>query len=92
MSNLRATLNNEDVDSGILLIARIAHLTDLNQNLGRQDCDAMLCSFAKTLDSFAVGHEHAMAARLNGSDFGLLIPNAQQIDDLSKTVLIIYKR
>jgi diguanylate cyclase (GGDEF)-like protein len=86
MSNLRATLNNEDVDSGILLIARIAHLTDLNQNLGRQDCDAMLCSFAKTLDSFAVGHEHAMAARLNGSDFGLLIPNAQQIDDLSKTV------
>jgi diguanylate cyclase (GGDEF)-like protein len=86
MSNLRATLNNEDVDSGILLIARIAHLTELNQNLGRQDCDAMLCSLAKTLDSFAVGHEHAMAARLNGSDFGLIIHNAAQADDLSKAV------
>lgn len=87
MSTLRATLNNEETDQGVLLLVRIANLAELNQNLGRQDCDAMVRNLAKTLDSYAVGHEHAMAARLNGADFGLLVPNAENIEALAKSTL-----
>lgn len=85
MSTLRATLNNEEITDGGLLLVRIAHLAELNQTLGRQDCDAMVRQIAKTLESEAAGHPLASAARLNGSDFGLMIANAENIETLSKS-------
>ncbi len=86
MATLSATLNNEDINGGALLIVRIANLAELNQKLGRQDCDAMIRKIAKTIDSYAVGDEHAMAARLNGSDFGLLLPNNLSLEALSTNI------
>ena len=85
MSTLRATLNNEEIVDGVLVLVRIANLAELNQNLGRQDCDAMIRNIARTLDSYAVGHTLSIAARLNGSDFGLMIPNAENIEALIKS-------
>lgn len=87
MSTLRATLDYEEIDQGAFLIVRIANLAELNQNLGRQDCDVMIRNIATTLDSYAVGHPNAMAGRLNGSDFGLLVPHAENIQALAKSTL-----
>ena len=85
MSSLHTALSNEEIDGGALLLVRIANLAELNQHLGRQDCDAMIRNIAKTLDNFSAGQPHILAGRLNGSDFALLVPNTHDIKTLANT-------
>ena len=72
MSSLRAVLNNEDTNKGNLILVRIANLAEVNKEIGRKECDKLICAIAECLESYTLGHNQAMVARLNGSDFALL--------------------
>lgn len=64
----------DDADGGMFCIARLAHLGEVNQTLGRKDTDQLLKDYAGVLARTASRYPEAMAARLNGADFALLLP------------------
>lgn len=74
MGRLREVALSEDSQGGAVFIARLAHLTDVNQSLGRSATDALLRAFGSAFDQAASLHPEALAARLNGADFALLVP------------------
>lgn len=74
MAQLQAVLEMEDSFSGTLLLIRVAHLTEINKRLGRAETDNMLIAVASTLNKVAHDIPNSLAARLNGADFGLLLP------------------
>jgi diguanylate cyclase (GGDEF)-like protein len=74
MARLRQCLDAEDSVGGTLLMARIADLVGINRRLGRAATDDLLKIVAKVLQH-VVGHDSsAVAARLNGADFALILP------------------
>lgn len=74
MARLRNASNAEDSTGGTVFIARVAHLASVNQDLGRSATDELLRAFGKVVARVAVQHTDALAARLNGADFALLVP------------------
>jgi EAL domain-containing protein (putative c-di-GMP-specific phosphodiesterase class I)/GGDEF domain-containing protein len=74
MAQLQAVLEMEDAFSGSLLLVRIANLADVNKRLGRTETDNMLIAVAAVLSKFTHDIPNSLAARLNGADFGLLLP------------------
>ena len=74
MARLRQATTAEDSAGGTLAIARLANLATVNQALGRQATDALLKSFGAVLAESAKRYPDAIASRLNGADFALLIP------------------
>jgi len=74
MAQLQAVLELEDSFSGTLLLIRIANLADINKRLGRAETDNMLVAVAATLNKVMHAVPNSLAARLNGADFGLLLP------------------
>jgi diguanylate cyclase (GGDEF)-like protein len=74
LAQLRETSMAQDSAGQSVIIARLAHLAAANQTLGRAVTDDMLCRFAQTLQDAAAPHADALAARLNGADFALLLP------------------
>lgn len=74
MAQLREATHADDASGGTLIIARLAHLTAINQSLGRDSTDELLRRFGKVLDDAARKRSQAVAARLNGADFALLVP------------------
>ncbi|MET3106694.1 EAL domain-containing protein (putative c-di-GMP-specific phosphodiesterase class I)/GGDEF domain-containing protein [Oxalobacteraceae bacterium GrIS 2.11] len=91
MAQLQAVLEMEDSFSGTLLLIRIANLAELNKRLGRTETDNMLVSVADTLNRLAHEIPNSLAARLNGADFGLLLPliDAHPIADQLLDTLVI---
>lgn len=75
MGFLRQATQAEDATGGALFIARVANLATVNQTLGREATDELLRRFGQVLDDVATEKPLAVAARLNGADFALLIPN-----------------
>jgi diguanylate cyclase (GGDEF)-like protein len=74
MARLRQCLDAEDSVGGTLLMARMADLVGINRRLGRASTDDLLKIVAKVLQH-VVGHDSsAVAARLNGADFALILP------------------
>jgi diguanylate cyclase (GGDEF)-like protein len=74
MARLRQCLDAEDSVGGTLLMARMADLVGINRRLGREATDDLLKIVAKVLQH-VVGHDSsAVAARLNGADFALILP------------------
>jgi diguanylate cyclase (GGDEF)-like protein len=72
--------------SGFLLLIRLDNLEKINQQLGRAETNGLLCQVGSFISSIAdeasdLGPSDQLAARLNGSDFVLLIPD---IDDASQ--------
>lgn len=74
MAHLREATQSDDATGGTLFIARLAHLATINQSLGREATDELLRRFGKVLDEAAGQRLQAVAARLNGADFALLVP------------------
>ncbi len=74
MAQLRAVLELEDSFSGTLLLIRIANLADINKRLGRTETDNLLVAVAAVLSKIVQDVPNSLAARLNGADFGLLLP------------------
>jgi diguanylate cyclase (GGDEF)-like protein len=74
MARLRQCLDTEDSVGGTLLMARMADLVGINRRLGRAATDDLLKLVAKVMQQ-VVGHDSsAVAARLNGADFALILP------------------
>jgi EAL domain-containing protein (putative c-di-GMP-specific phosphodiesterase class I)/GGDEF domain-containing protein len=76
MARLRQGLDAEDSAGGLLLMIRLADLAGINRRLGRSAADDLLKLAAKVISRVAVPHSQAVAARLNGADFALLLPGA----------------
>jgi EAL domain-containing protein (putative c-di-GMP-specific phosphodiesterase class I)/GGDEF domain-containing protein len=74
MARLRDTVQAEHSVGGAVFIARVANLATVNQSLGRKDTDELLRAFGRGLVSVAQQHPDALAARLNGADFAMLVP------------------
>lgn len=75
MARLRDTVQAEHSAGGAVFIARVANLSAVNQSLGRKDTDELLKAFARGLIAVAQAYPDALAARLNGADFALLVPS-----------------
>jgi diguanylate cyclase (GGDEF)-like protein len=74
MTHLKAALTNEDAsEQGYILMARLAPLNQINQELGHQQTDQLIIEVAEQFKQHTQQHPHWKAARLNGTDFALLI-------------------
>lgn len=74
MSHLKVALTQEELsDQGYLLLLRLSPLTLINQELGHQRTDDLIKLIAARLHSLCPTHNSWKAARLNGSDFALLV-------------------
>ncbi|QTN26886.1 EAL domain-containing protein [Rhodoferax sp. AJA081-3] len=74
MARLRDMVQAEHSAGGSVFIARVANLATVNQSLGRKDTDELLRAFARGLLSVSARYPEALAARLNGADFAMLVP------------------
>jgi diguanylate cyclase (GGDEF)-like protein len=84
---LQETLGREDSPPwGTLLIIRLTDLAELNRHLGHADADQLLKTVASILTSCCAPHSEAIAARLKGADFALLIPNEENAAHLAAAV------
>ncbi len=86
MGRLQEEALADDSSGGMFCIARLANLREVNQALGRRDTDQLLKAFAAALAQIASRYPEAIAARLNGADFALLVPGLSwtrdEADDL----------
>lgn len=91
MAQLQAVLEMEDSFSGTLLLIRIANLADINKRLGRTETDNLLITVASTLNKIVHDIPNSLAARLNGADFGLLLPltDAHPVADQLLDALVV---
>jgi diguanylate cyclase (GGDEF)-like protein len=84
IARLREASMADDSVGVAVIIARVANLAEINQLLGRDTTDELLRTFGSVVSEPARQHPDALAARLNGADFALLIPGvvgAQAIAD-----------
>jgi EAL domain-containing protein (putative c-di-GMP-specific phosphodiesterase class I)/GGDEF domain-containing protein len=88
---LEVQLTREDAEKrGILAIARVLMLHELNQQLGHSQVDQLLRAIASVFADLEGKFPGSHAGRLNGSDFCLLIPTDTPSDivsvDISQTL------
>lgn len=74
MAQLLSSLDSDESDGGTLMLVRVAGLADINRRLGRTATDDLLQRFARVAATTAERHADAVAARLNGADFAVLLP------------------
>lgn len=77
---------DEAQERGIIVLARVMHLNELNNQLGHQQVDQLLRTIAGVFGDLRDRYPDSHAGRLNGSDFTLLIPTDTPIDILSADV------
>lgn len=78
MAQLRTEIELDETAAGSLMLVRIAHLAQTNRRLGRDTTDELLKSVGKLLQACAQRFPDGLAGRLNGADFGLLLPQGDQ--------------
>jgi diguanylate cyclase (GGDEF)-like protein len=84
---LDTQLTREDTqERGIIVLARIMNLNELNNQVGHQQVDQLLRAIAGVFSDIQDKYPNSYAGRLNGSDFSLLIPTDTPIDILSAEV------
>lgn len=82
---LDAALARDDAHAaGALVIARFSDLAALNQRLGRETADGLLCDIARQIAEIAAPYPDWVAGRMNGSDFALLAPGCDQAGGLAE--------
>lgn len=90
MAQLLAAVEDEDSQAGTLLLIRIANLAEVNKRLGRGATDDFLKAMAAGIGECAKKIPNALAARLNGADFGMLLPSTEAqplADDLLRNLV-----
>lgn len=85
MSHLKNALSQEEMsDRGYVFLVRISPLAQINQELGHQATDQLILAIASNLRQAAEHKAHWKLARLNGSDFALLICESElQLEPLT---------
>lgn len=82
-----AQLTHEEAqEQGAIVIARVMHLQQLNNQLGHRQTDQLLCAIASVFADITQRYPKSHAGRLNGSDFCLLLPTDTPIDILSAEI------
>jgi EAL domain-containing protein (putative c-di-GMP-specific phosphodiesterase class I) len=82
---IEAAVNTEDKHArGSLSLVRVRGLAQLNQIYGRKAIDAMLKDMGNTLNRIGLKQGQWVASRLNGSDFAILAPRAEDPAKVAK--------
>lgn len=81
-----ASMADDSVGESVI-IARLANLAQVNQSLGRAATDDLLRAFGAVFSHTATQHPDALAARLNGADFALMIPGVVAADAIAAQLL-----
>ncbi len=76
LEQMRETLALEEGVHGSLILLRLSELAQLNRELGHQATDSMLAAIGALFEGQVQQHAGAFAARLNGSDFALVLRGA----------------
>lgn len=78
MAQLASALAREDGPvAGSLLLVRMRELAALNRELGHAATDEALLALAQVLGNSQAARAGALAGRLNGADFALLLPGGE---------------
>lgn len=84
---LDSHLTREDTqERGVIVLARVMNLSELNNQLGHQQVDQLLRAIAGVFSDIQDKYPNSYTGRLNGSDFTLLIPTDTPIDILSTDI------
>lgn len=90
MKRAGALLQREDKSAtGVLVITRLLDLAEINRDQGRELTDQLLKRVARQLSSLLPPHDDWSLSRLNGSDFALLAPAADETTPLAQQVAAI---
>ncbi len=90
MNLLQATLASEDAAPlGVLLFVRMADLGEINRQAGHGKADLLLQQVDTLLNAHCAQHTGHIAARLNGTDFALLAPDAIAIADMAEKIVAL---
>ena len=87
LARLREATLGESAAGGALFIARLANLAEVNRRCGRRGTDELLRRYAAALQEFSGREAEALAARLNGADFALLIPDMAKSAPIAEALL-----
>ncbi len=86
MKTFQYELGDENsAPAGALFILRLLDLVKLNRELGREATDTLLKRVAGALQA-SCPDESCQIGRLNGSDFAVLVPNADSVDELAQQI------
>lgn len=86
MRKLQYALADESAaPTGALFILRLPDLIKLNKQLGREATDTLLKRVAGALQE-SCPDEACQIGRLNGSDFAVLVPDVDSVDELAQQV------
>jgi EAL domain-containing protein (putative c-di-GMP-specific phosphodiesterase class I)/GGDEF domain-containing protein len=96
IAQLRSSLEGENSTGGTLLLIRVADLLGINKRLGREATDDLLRRVAKILmpgstlpeGADAAVCAEAVAARMNGADFALLLPGQKVGREFAEALLL----
>lgn len=87
LSQFSAELSRpEGAGTGVLLLARVMHLGDLNRDLGHARTDRLLQAMGQTLTTALKAGGGEAIGRLNGSDFSLSLPPGGALRDQAEDV------
>ena len=90
LASLNSALDDEDTPYGALAIIRLRMLGKINRNQGREVADELLHQVGHAIAKLVVRCSGAIAGRLNGSDFALLIGRecdpASRLNDLLQSL------
>lgn len=87
ISELRSSLEGEDSTGGTLFLIRVADLMGINRRLGREVTDDLLRRIGAKVSAGAAVNPHGLAARMNGADFGLLLPGQKAGREFAQDLL-----
>jgi diguanylate cyclase (GGDEF)-like protein len=86
MKKIQHALADENAaPTGALFILRLPDLVKLNKELGREATDTLLKRVAGALQE-SCPNEACQIGRLNGSDFAVLAPNVDSVDELAQQI------
>lgn len=80
MTQLKEALHTEETAFGSFVMLRVADLIGVNKRHGRQGADQMIKAIAAIMKRYSEGMENSQVARLNGSDFAILIPSDNALE------------
>ena len=66
------------VEGGVIVMLALEGAEHINQILGRQRADALFFEFAKILKEATIIDEESISARVNGTEFVLMLPNTKK--------------
>ncbi len=62
---------NENFSEGVLVIARLTNLAEIDQKLGHKETDALIKRLGTALEGLCNSNQHLIAGRIAGADFAV---------------------